>query len=256
MTSSPSDIPPTTGPETGSKPGRPGWLKMIPVAILLAGLASAYFLGVLDYLSFEALRENRDTLQQAVATSPVVSVLIFMTIYAVAVALSLPVGLLLTITGGFLFGVASGTFYVVIAATIGATALYLAARYAFYDVMHARAGGAIRKMEAGFAENAFSYLMVLRLVPLFPFWLVNLVPALLGVKLRDFVLGTALGIIPGSFVYISIGDGLGAIFDRGGTPDLGIIFEPRILTPIIGLAVLALMPVAYKKFRHHLSRKV
>ncbi|MAZ33599.1 MAG: hypothetical protein CMO06_10695 [Thalassospira sp.] len=226
------------------------WRKLLPVLILIAGLVLAWASGVVDYLSFETLRENRETLQAFVAENPVLSVVAFMASYAIAVALSLPVGSLLTIVGGFLFGAWFGTTYVVIAATIGATVVYLAARYAFYDLMHAKAGNAIRKMEAGFAENAFSYLMVLRLVPLFPFWLVNLVPALLGVKFRSFVMGTAIGIIPGTFVYVSIGDGLGALFDQGKTPDLGVIFEPRILTPIIGLAILALVPVIYKKFRN------
>ncbi len=226
------------------------WRKLLPVLILIAGLVLAWASGVVDYLSFETLRENRETLQAFVAENPVLSVIAFMASYAIAVALSLPVGSLLTIVGGFLFGAWFGTTYVVIAATIGATVVYLAARYAFYDLMHAKAGNAIRKMEAGFAEDAFSYLMVLRLVPLFPFWLVNLVPALLGVKFRSFVMGTAIGIIPGTFVYVSIGDGLGALFDQGKTPNLGVIFEPRILTPIIGLAILALVPVIYKKFRN------
>ena len=231
----------------------PLWRKFLPVSILFAGLVLAWLFGAVDYLSFETLRENRDILQNFVADNPVLSVATFMAGYAIAVALSLPVGSILTIVGGFLFGAWLGTGYVVIAATIGATVVYLAARYAFYDLMRAKAGSAIRKMEAGFAENAFSYLMVLRLVPFFPFWLVNLVPALLGVKFRSFVVGTAVGIIPGTFVYVSIGDGLGALFDQGKTPDLGIIFEPRILTPIIGLAVLAMIPVAYKKFRNRNS---
>lgn len=235
-------------------PQKPLWRKVLPVLILIAGLGAAWASGILDLLSFETLRENRDLLQGFVTDHPASSVLVFMGLYAVSVALSLPIGSVLTITGGFLFGSFFATTYVVVAATIGATIVYLAARYAFYDLMRAKAGNAVRKMEEGFAENAFSYLMVLRLIPIFPFWLVNLVPALLGVKLRSFVFGTMIGIIPGTFVYASIGDGLGALFDQGKTPDLGIIFEPRILTPIIGLAVLALLPVAYKKLRNPQNR--
>ena len=102
-------------------------------------------------------------------------------------------------------------------------------------------------MEAGFKENALSYLLVLRLVPLFPFWLVNLVPAFLGVALGTYVLGTFLGIIPGSLVFASVGNGLGAVFDAGKTPDLGIIFEPAILGPILALSLLALVPIGYKR---------
>ncbi|KJE33918.1 membrane protein [Thalassospira sp. HJ] len=232
---------------------KPLWRKLLPVAVLIVGLVIAWASGALDLLSFDTLRENRDLLQDFVADNPVSSVLFFMGLYVVSVALSLPIGSILTITGGFLFGSFLATSYIVIGATLGATIVYLAARYAFYDLMRAKAGNAVRKMEEGFAENAFSYLMVLRLIPIFPFWLVNLVPALLGVKLRSFVLGTMIGIIPGTFVYASIGDGLGALFDQGKTPDLGIIFEPRILTPIIGLAVLALLPVAYKKLRQSKS---
>jgi uncharacterized membrane protein YdjX (TVP38/TMEM64 family) len=232
---------------------KPLWRKLLPVVVLIVGLVIVWASGVLDLLSFETLRENRDLLQGFVADNPVSSILVFMGLYVVSVALSLPIGSVLTITGGFLFGAFLATTYVVVGATIGATFVYLAARYAFYDLMRAKAGNAIRKMEEGFAENAFSYLMVLRLIPIFPFWLVNLVPALLGVKLRSFVFGTMIGIIPGTFVYASIGDGLGALFDQGKTPDLGIIFEPRILTPIIGLAVLAMLPVAYKKLRQRKS---
>ena len=104
-------------------------------------------------------------------------------------------------------------------------------------------------MEAGFRENAFHYLLVLRLIPVFPFWLVNLVPAFLGVPLTTYVAATLVGIIPGSLVYASIGNGLGAVFESGGRPDLGIIFEPEIIFPIIGLAILALLPVAYRKIK-------
>jgi uncharacterized membrane protein YdjX (TVP38/TMEM64 family) len=104
-------------------------------------------------------------------------------------------------------------------------------------------------MEEGFHENALSYLLVLRLIPIFPFWLINIVPAFLGVALGTYVLGTFIGIIPGSLVFASVGNGLGAVFDAGQTPDLGIIFEPQIIGPILGLAVLALLPIAYRKFR-------
>ncbi len=105
-------------------------------------------------------------------------------------------------------------------------------------------------MEAGFQKNALNYLLVLRLVPLFPFWLVNLVPAFLGVPLRTYILGTFLGIIPGTFVYASVGNGLGAVFDMGEKPDLGIILSPEVFGPLLGLAALSLVPIAYRKFRH------
>jgi len=107
----------------------------------------------------------------------------------------------------------------------------------------------LKKLEDGFQEDAFSYLLVLRLVPLFPFFLVNIAPALIGIPLRTFVVTTLIGIIPGSLVYASVGNGIGMIFDQGGTPDLGIIFEPEVLLPILGLSLLAMVPVAFKRFR-------
>ncbi|HXI86985.1 MAG TPA: VTT domain-containing protein, partial [Parvularculaceae bacterium] len=149
----------------------------------------------------------------------------------------------------FLFGPWLGAALSVLGATIGASVLFLAARYAFADLLRQRAGPAIRKMEVGFQENALSYMLFLRLVPAFPFFLVNLVPAFLGVRFRTYVLGTFIGIIPGSLVYASLGDGFSAVVEKGGDIDLGVIFEPRFLLPIIGLAILALLPVVYKKLR-------
>jgi uncharacterized membrane protein YdjX (TVP38/TMEM64 family) len=137
----------------------------------------------------------------------------------------------------------------VIAATCGATVVFLIARTALGDSLRQKAGPAMRRMEAGFRENALNYLLFLRLIPVFPFWLVNLVPAFLGVPLATYVLATLVGIIPGSLVYASVGNGLGTVFEAGGRPDLGIIFEPEIILPILGLAVLAILPVAYKKIR-------
>ena len=150
---------------------------------------------------------------------------------------------------GFRFGAVSGTIYGIGGATVGATGLFLAARTALGEPLRARAGPSLHRLEQGFRKNALSYLLFLRLIPLFPFWLVNLVPAFLGVPLRTYVIGTAIGIIPGCFVYASVGNGLGAVFDAGETPDLGIIFKPDILIPIVGLAILALLPIAYKRFK-------
>ena len=124
-----------------------------------------------------------------------------------------------------------------------------AARTALGDVFRAKAGPFVSKMEDGFRRNALNYLLVLRLIPLFPFWLVNLVPAFLGVSTATYVLGTFVGIIPGTFVYASVGNGLGALIDAGQDPDLRIIFRLDILGPLLGLAALALLPVVYKRMR-------
>jgi uncharacterized membrane protein YdjX (TVP38/TMEM64 family) len=223
--------------------------RLLPLLILVSGLILFLALDLGRFISFDTLREHRESMITWVAEHWLMAASIYLLCYIAVVAFSLPGGAVMTMTGGFLFGIWAGTALTVVAATIGATLLFLAARTALGDALRARAGPALRRMEAGFQENALSYLLVLRLVPVFPFFLVNLVPAFLGVPLRTYVLGTFFGIIPGSFVYASVGNGLGAIFDRGETPDLGLIFNPEILTPLIGLAVLALLPVAYKKFK-------
>ena len=144
-----------------------------------------------------------------------------------------------------MFGIWLGTLCAVIGATLGATAIFLAARAGLGGLAQ-RAGGVVGKLEAGFRADAFNYLLVLRLMPVFPFWLVNLVPALVSVRLPIYVLATFRGIIPGTFVYASIGNGLGNVVDE---PDLAILFKPGVLVPIAGLALLALIPVGYKRWR-------
>jgi uncharacterized membrane protein YdjX (TVP38/TMEM64 family) len=227
--------------------------RVVPVTLMLIGAIAFFALDLHRYLSFEELSRRRHALLWWRDGHQALAVLMFMSLYVLAVALSVPGAIWLTIVGGFLFGVVAGTAYAVVAATLGACAVFLAARYLVGDVLRAKAGPAIRKMEAGFREHALSYLLVLRLIPIVPFWLVNLVPALVGVPLRTFFLGTALGIIPGSLVYTCVGNGLGMVIDQGGTPDLGIIFEPEILTPILGLALLALSPVLYRRLKQRRS---
>ena len=223
--------------------------RLLPVFVLIAGFAAFFAFGLDSYVTFDALRENRAALQDYVDMYGALAIFAYGLAYVVIVAFSLPGGAIMTITGGFLFGTVVGGGTAVISATLGATALFLAARYALGDVLRGRAGPFVRRMEDGFRENALSYLLVLRLIPLFPFWLVNLVPAFLGVRTSTYVTGTLVGIIPGTFVYASVGNGLGAVFDTGETPDLAIIFKPEILLPIVGLALLALLPVAYKRWQ-------
>jgi uncharacterized membrane protein YdjX (TVP38/TMEM64 family) len=202
-----------------------------------------------SYLNFEMLQAHRAELKGWVAANRMMAVLTYMAVYAAAIVAFPPSGAMLTMTGGFLFGTfAAGTF-VTFAATLGATCLFVIAKTTVGQIFHERAGALAEKMEAGFQENALSYMLVLRLIPAFPFWLVNLAPAFLGVSVRVFVVGTFVGIIPGTFVYASVGNGLGAVFDAGGAPNLAIIFEPEILLPVIGLALLALLPVIYKRIK-------
>ena len=237
-------------PENGEKAqaGR-SYRRLMPLAILVAGLVAFFALGLDRYLTFSALERHREYLTTMANQHAVLAPLVYTAIYAVTVALSIPGGAILTILGGFLFGLVGGTAYSVIGATIGAAGVFLAARTALHDPLQRRAGSSLKAMKAGFNENALSYLLFLRLVPVFPFWLVNLVPALLGVQLSTFMLGTFFGIIPGTLVYASVGNGLGAIIDAGEKPDLGVIFMPEVLLPILGLSVLSLVPVVYKKVK-------
>jgi uncharacterized membrane protein YdjX (TVP38/TMEM64 family) len=223
--------------------------RLLPALVLVAGLVLFFAFGLNRYLTFEALREHRDWLHAEVDANALLSAATLILVYATVIAFSLPAGAVLTIAAGFLFGTAAAAACVVVGATIGATAVFLAARTALADVLRAKAGAGLRRMEAGFRENAWNYLLVLRLIPIFPFWLVNLVPAFLGVPLRTYVAATFIGIIPGTVVYASLGSGVGAILDAGQTPDLGIIFKAEVLLPILGLAVLAALPVAYKKIK-------
>jgi len=223
--------------------------KCLPVLVLAAGLVLFFALGLGRYVSFEALQDNREWLRTYVEANEALAAVLLIAVYAVVIAFSLPAGAVLTLAAGFLFGTVVAATCVVLGATLGATAVFLAARTAFADFLRAKAGAGMRRMEAGFRENAWNYLLVLRLIPIFPFWLVNLVPAFLGVTLRTYVTATFIGIIPGTVVYASLGNGLGAIFEAGETPDLSIIFKPEVLLPILALAVLAVLPVAYKKMK-------
>lgn len=221
---------------------------------ILAGAAGATLAlleltGALDHLSFASLARNREWLAAQVESLGLLAPLAFVLAYAAFTALSLPTGLLMSTLGGFLFGTALGGALIVVGATLGATLVFLVAKTVLGDALRARAGPFLQKLEAGFREDALSYMLVLRLVPLFPFWLVNLAPAFLGVRLSTFVVGTLVGIVPGALVFASVGTGLGAILESGGTPDGSAFLQPRVLLPVAGLVVLALIPVVAKRLR-------
>ena len=225
------------------------WNRLWPLFLVGLTLAGVFIFDLDDYLSFEMLKNNRTAAIDWYAQNRVSAVVYFVALYALVVALSVPGAVWLSLAAGLVMGTVAATILVVFAATLGALGIFLLARYALADFFHQKMGAAGRKMEAGFQENAMSYLLVLRLVPLFPFWLVNLVPALLGVPARTFVIGTFFGIMPGTAVFCSIGNGLGAVIDRGEMPDLNTVFQPEIIGPLLALAVLSLIPVVYKKMR-------
>ena len=228
---------------------RPAALRrLVPLGLLVLAGALFVVFGGRHYLSFAALAAHRERLLALVARDPASAGLGFILVYTGLVAASFPVAELLTIAGGFLFGRWLGALYSVIGATVGATLFFVAARAGLARL----AAGAVPRaaqLQAGFQRNAFSYLLVLRLVPLFPFWLVNLVAGAAGLPLRVYVLATFLGIIPVTFVYASLGSGLGAVLAQGREPDLAVVFRPGVLLPLLALAALALVPVLYRRWR-------
>jgi uncharacterized membrane protein YdjX (TVP38/TMEM64 family) len=227
------------------------WTKLLPLLILLLGLVAFFYFRLYTYLSFASLKTYHDVLQNAVKNNFILAALVFGLIYALLTAISAPGAIFLTIFGGFLFGPIWGTLLVAIGATIGAAIIFIAARTALRDFLHQKIGVWLKKISAGFKNNAISYMLFLRLVPLFPFWLVNIVPAFLEIDFSTFVWTTFVGILPGTFVYIMLGNGIGVLFAQGKTPNLGIIFKPAILIPIVGLGVLALVPIIVKRMRQH-----
>ena len=221
--------------------------RLLPLLVLGACFFGFFWLGLDRYLSFQALKDHKDLLSQWRDENYFMAALLFVGAYGVLRGISVPVGLWMTLAGGFMFGTVVGGFLSLLGASLGALAIFLVARYTLAEVLKEKCGTAISKMEAGFKENQLSYMLVLRLVPLFPFWLVNLVPAFLGVSLRIYVIGTLFGMVPGALVYASVGNGLYTVFESGSQPDLGVILSPNIFLPIMGLAALALIPVIYKK---------
>lgn len=273
--------------------------RFLPLAILAVGLVLFFALDLGRFVSLSALRDNSSALSQFVADHSVVASLVYVAVYALATAFSIPGAVIMTIGGGFVFGSAAdggllgilwASALTIIGATLGAVGIFLAARSAAGETLRRRAGPWVNRLASGFNANAFSYMLTLRLIPIVPFWLVNLVPAVLGVPLATYALATVIGIVPGTVVYVAVGNGLGALLSFsaivevfvppwvsslgviGGpfciaglvgtaaegvsaaltvasTPDLGIILKPALLLPLIGLAVLSLVPVVYKLWR-------
>ncbi len=233
----------------GATKRSPLWKRLLPLAFLVAVLIAFFATGLNDYATFDTLKENRETLLAFVRDYFVIAILIYVVGYAFLTAASVPVASLVTIAGGFLFGSYLGTFLTVLAATLGATVLFLLARTAFGEALQERVGPYIRRMEKGFQEDQVSYMLFLRLVPVFPFWVVNLAPAFLGVRTRVFATTTFIGIIPGTAVFTIVGSGLGSVFDRGESFSIDSVLTPEILAALAGLGILALVPIVVKKLR-------
>jgi uncharacterized membrane protein YdjX (TVP38/TMEM64 family) len=215
--------------------------------VLIGGFVAFLWLGGGDILSINSLARHRAFLVAYTNAHAVEALAMFVLIYALAVAFSLPGALWLTVTGGFLFGPVLGTIASALGATAGAAVVFLAARYVAGEALRRRAGGALNRLQRGFQRNAWSYLLFLRLVPVFPFWLVNLAPAFFGVPLTTYVWTTVLGILPAAFVYSTVGQSLGTVLDAGDEPELDILLEPEILVSLLGLAALSLLPIVWRR---------
>jgi len=230
---------------------RAPWGKRLPlIAVAVVAVIGAFTLR--DYLTFETLAENRERLIAFRDANYVLAVGGFIAAYVAIVAFSLPGATIATLTGGFLFATFPGALFNVTGATLGAIAIFLAARWGLGEKLAAQMDsgqGVVKRIKDGIDENQWSMLFLIRLVPAVPFFVANLVPALVGVPMYRFAVSTFLGIIPGAVVYTSVGAGLGEVFARGETPDLGIIFEPSILLPILGLCALAALPIVIKAVR-------
>ncbi|MFX0541783.1 TVP38/TMEM64 family protein [Roseovarius sp. S4756] len=237
--------------EEDAAPRRHPVMRHAPLALILLVAAIGAFT-LRDYLSFETLRENREALLAFRDMNFAVMVAGFIGIYFLIVAFSLPGAAVASVTGGFLFGIWSGTAFNVLAATLGAIAIFQAARMGLGRTLAARmeAGeGTLKRVKEGLNENEISVLFLLRLVPVVPFFVANLLPALVGVKFGNFAWTTALGIIPGALVFTWIGVGLGEVFDRGDSPDLSLLWEPQVIGPLLGLCALAALPILIKAVR-------
>jgi uncharacterized membrane protein YdjX (TVP38/TMEM64 family) len=220
------------------------------IALVCGAIAGAVLLG--DRLSFDALRDNREALVAWRDANYLTAALSFAGLYIAVVAFSLPGALIMTLSGGFLFGLWAGGALTLVSATIGATTIFLAAKTGLGDRMAARmgaSGGTMARLQAGLEANQVSYLLLMRLVPAMPFFVANLAPAFFGVGLRTYVWTTFFGIMPGTMVYTWVGAGLGEVFARGEDPDLGLLFAPQVLGPLLGLCALAALPIFLKAVR-------
>ena len=235
--------------------------RWIPLAILLAAMAYAFANGWHRELTLSNLIMNREALGASVAENYWLTVLSYCGLYIVAVSLSIPGASWITVAGGLIFGWVYGGIFTAFAATIGATIIYVVARTSFGSVLSEKAGPRLKKLAQGLQENAFSYLLFLRLVPLFPFWLINLAPALFNVKVSTYVAATFIGILPGTFAYALLGEGLDSLVaaQEAANPgcaangtceiDLGAAITPEIIAALVGLAIVSLVPIVLQKMR-------
>lgn len=233
---------PTSVPETAVPAGSSAG-KIVIAAVIAVAIGAFFYFDLGQLLSLTALKAHRDTLLSFTEANYISSAGLFILAYIVVTGLSLPGAVILTLAGGFLFGSLFGMLFVNLGATTGATLAFLTARYLLRDWVEQKFGKWLGPVQQGFTNNAFSYLMTLRLIPLFPFFVVNLVAGLTRMNIGTYVAATALGIIPGSFVYAYAGRQLGTI------NSLKEIASPNVIGAFVLLGLLALVPTVYNKFQ-------
>lgn len=224
-------------------------LRVAGLVTIFALCALAWKTGAVRALYWPSLVAHRDEWAAFVHRHEFTAPFAYILIYALAVALSLPVGLWLSLLSGLLFGVVLGSFVTVIGASGGAIALYLLARGLLAPFLNKRLSGPIDRLRGGIERDEFSYLLALRLMPVFPFWLVNLAPALIGMRLLPYSAATILGMIPTSFVLNAVGAGLSDTLADAGQPNAGMLLTPQILLPLLALAVLAVLPALWRQWK-------
>jgi uncharacterized membrane protein YdjX (TVP38/TMEM64 family) len=221
--------------------------RFLPLLLLFLLFTAAVALVPGHVIGWDSLARHQDTLAQWVGAHPAAAAALYVSAYILTAALSLPHAAILTVAGGLLFGTVAGCALTVFGATIGASVLLLAIRSAFSRTLDRHRDRIPANLQARLARDGFSYLLAIRLVPLLPFWLVNLAAAVAGIRLAVFVPATVLGIAPASFILSSLGAGVGHVLAAGGTPDLSVLFGPRILLPMLGLAALSLLPALLRR---------
>jgi uncharacterized membrane protein YdjX (TVP38/TMEM64 family) len=226
--------------------------RYLPLLLLVAAVVAVFASGAGRYLSLESLRQNEALLRGFVSDNLALSLLVFVAVYAAATAVSVPGAIFLTLAGGFLFGTWLGGSATVVGATIGALLVFLIVRTSLGAALRARAeksGGQLKAVMDGVRDGAFGYILTLRLIPLAPFWLVNVASALADAPLRAYALATLIGIMPATFIYSSVGAGISQVLARGEEPNLGIIFEPYVFGPLIALGLLTLAVTIFQRVR-------
>ena len=226
--------------------------RYLPLLALVVAVVAVFASGVTRYLNLEALQANEAALRGFVAANLPLALIAFITVYAVSTAVSLPGAVILTLAGGYLFGTWLGGGATVIGATVGAILVFYAVRTSLGQALRDRAeasGGRLKAVIDGVQAGAFGYILTLRLIPLAPFWLVNVAAALAHAPLRAYALATFIGIMPATFIYSGIGAGIGELLARGEAPDLGVIFSPKVLLPLVALGLLTLATTVFQRLR-------